>query len=64
MSLTDLMSGMSLSTYPQVALVIFLIVFASVVARTYSRRRPAHFDRLAAMPLDDAPVAPEPRSRA
>lgn len=57
MSLTDLMSGMNLATYPQIALVLFLAVFVSVIARIYGRCRPARFDRLAAMPLEDAPVA-------
>lgn len=62
MSLTDLMSGMNLAAYPQIALVLFLAVFASVIVRIYGRRRPAHFDRLAAIPLDDAPVVVDRRT--
>jgi hypothetical protein len=55
MRLTDLMSGANLSLYPQIGLVIFLAVFASIVLRVYGRRRADDHARWAAMPLDDTP---------
>lgn len=52
MSLTDLMSGMKLSTYPQVALVIFLVVFAVIAWRVW-RTPKTDADAWARMPMDD-----------
>lgn len=52
MSLTDLMSGMKLSLYPQIALVIFLCVFFAVAMRVYLMPR-GDADELARMPIDD-----------
>jgi len=60
MSLTDIMSHSDLSLYPQIALVIFLAVFASLTLRMFlSRRRGAADARAATLPLDDGtPVQP------
>lgn len=65
MSLTDIMSHSELSVYPQIALIIFLAVFASVSARVFfSRRRRDEDDRAAFLPMDDAPiVAPRQESQ-
>lgn len=51
MSLTDIMSNLGLAVYPQVALLIFAIVFVAILVRTLSRSR--NFDRAALLPLDD-----------
>ena len=57
MSLTDIMSHSDLSTYPQVALIIFLIVFASIAARVLlSGRRRDGLSRAANLPLDEARI--------
>ena len=52
MRLTDIMSHMDLSVYPQIGLIIFLIVFAAVVIRVVFSKR-SDTDRLASMPLAD-----------
>lgn len=60
MRLTDIMSSAGLSIFPQIGLVIFLIVFACVVARVLGRGRNADMDRWARLALhDDAPAVPE-----
>jgi hypothetical protein len=54
MSLTDIMSYSDLSWYPQIALVIFLAVFAATSLRVLlSRRRTAEYARAATLPLDE-----------
>jgi len=58
MRLTDIMSNAGLALFPQIGLLIFLAVFACIVARVYSRRRAADFDRWATLALqDDAPLS-------
>jgi len=52
MKLSELMSGMGLSGYAQVALVLFLFVFAS---QTYRVMRPSlkgYWNNLGKLPLD------------
>lgn len=57
MSLTDIMSHSDLSAYPQIAMIIFLVVFASIAARIFlSRRRRDVYARAAFMPLEDARI--------
>jgi cbb3-type cytochrome oxidase subunit 3 len=51
--LSDIMSHMNLSTYPQAALVLFLAVFAGVVWRTYSRCNREKMQAHARAALDD-----------
>ena len=53
MRLSDIMSRLDLSIYPQVALVLFLIVFVSVMTRTFSRTRAQELDHAAHLPLED-----------
>lgn len=60
MRLSDIMSRLELSFYPQVALVIFLVVFASVMIRTFSRSRAGAFDHAASLPLEDDATFPFP----
>lgn len=53
MSLSELMSSMDLAFYPQVALVIFLLVFAAVTWRVFTRRSREESHACAMIPLDD-----------
>lgn len=60
MRLTDIMSGLNLSIYPQIALVIFVAIFTGVLIRVFSRSRKSEFERAANLPLnDDGDIAPE-----
>ena len=52
MSLRDIMSNAGLTTYAEVALVIFFLVFLGVVIYVFSRRR-ENWDHEADLPLDD-----------
>ena len=63
MKLTDIMSYADLSTFPQVGLVIFLVVFATVawrVLRPAAATREA-LERAARLPLDDTRPGGEER---
>ncbi len=53
MRLTDIMSHMELSVYPQVALVLFLAVFAGVTWRTFTRTSRASMQERARAAIDD-----------
>ncbi len=53
MSLTDVMSSMKLSAYPQVALGLFLIVFVGIVMRTWSKRGKGEMAAAARLPLEE-----------
>ena len=52
MRLSDIMSAMGLAAFPQIGLVIFVIVFAAITVRIYWRRRPEALERYAGMALD------------
>lgn len=69
MSMSDLMSrlgggagGHDLAFYPQVAMVIFLIVFFAVSMRVWRKGRGTggthrgEYTRAASLPLDDGPI--------
>lgn len=63
MRLTDIMSGLNLSIYPQIALVIFVAIFTGVLIRVFSRSRKSEFERAANLPLnDDGDIAPNPQA--
>lgn len=64
MRLSDLMSRLELSVYPQVALVIFLGVFVAVMVRIFGRTRSRELDRAAMLPLEDSPIASTKEGRA
>jgi cbb3-type cytochrome oxidase subunit 3 len=67
MRLSDIMSAFQLTTYPIVALCIFLLVFSAVMIRVFGRGRAAELQRAAHLPLHDdlsPPVAPTPRAGA
>jgi cbb3-type cytochrome oxidase subunit 3 len=50
---SELMSAMQLTTFPIVALVLFLLAFAAVLARIFRPGSSADMDRHATLPLDD-----------
>lgn len=52
MRLSEIISGMNLSTFPQVAMVIFLLVFVAVVVRALMAK-PDEMKRAAGMVFDD-----------
>jgi hypothetical protein len=56
MRLSDIMSRLDLAVYPEVALVLFLGVFAAVMIRVYGRSRSQEMSRAASMPLEDPPT--------
>lgn len=56
MRLSDIVGHLDLATYPIVAMVIFLAVFAGVCLRVFTKARNAEFAKAAAMPLEDAPA--------
>jgi hypothetical protein len=56
-SLSDIMSASGLHVYAEVALVLFLIAFATIVTQVFTARQ-STWDRAARLPLDDEPVAP------
>lgn len=51
MRMSDIVGHLDLSVYTQVATVLFVAVFASVLVRTFSRRHRAEMDRAAELPL-------------
>ncbi len=52
--LSDLMSNMpGLSIYPQIALIIFVVVFAGVLLRVFSKRKQKDYEAAARLPLED-----------
>ena len=53
MRLSDIMSNMNLSFYPQVALVIFLAVFVAVVVRVFSKSAAKDYEEASKLPLED-----------
>lgn len=54
MRISDIVSHMDLATYPQVALVIFLTVFASVSWRVLRNRHARDYAEAAQLPLEDS----------
>jgi hypothetical protein len=57
MRLSDVMSHMNLATYPEIAMVIFMVVFLAVTLKVYLGRG-KHYDRCATIPLSDHPIDP------
>lgn len=52
MSLTEIMSAMDLTLFPQIGLAIFFVVFLAIVWHTWVRPR-TEIDHQARLPLDD-----------
>jgi cbb3-type cytochrome oxidase subunit 3 len=53
MKLSDIMSAANLSSYAEVALVIFFAVFILIVVRTWAPSRRQELEAAARLPLDD-----------
>jgi len=53
MRLSEIMSHAGLSTYAEVALVIFLIAFLLIAVGIFAPSRKQEFDAASRMPLDD-----------
>lgn len=53
MRLSDIMSNAGLSTYAEIALVIFLIAFLLITLSVFAPSRKQEFDEASRMPLDD-----------
>ncbi len=53
MRLSDIMSAMQLSTYAEIALVLFLAAFAAIVFYVFGPSRRSHFEAVARIPLGD-----------
>lgn len=53
MKLSDIVSAADLTLYPQIALVLFLVAFAIVLARLLWPGRKDVWQRRARLPLDD-----------
>ena len=54
--MSDIMAGLGLTIFPQIALLIFVTVFAAILARLFGRTRRAQFKDAAMLPLDDGPI--------
>ncbi len=61
MRLSDIMSGMGLSSYAEVALVIFLAAFAVIATRLFFFSKRSELDHASRLPLEGD--TPPPRSR-
>ena len=53
MKLSDIMSGYGLQTYAEVAMVIFMVVFAGVAVRLLMRGRREAWEQASRLPLED-----------
>lgn len=56
MSITDVISQMRLHVFPQIALVLFLLVFVAVLIRLFVRRSRVEFEHASRLPLEDDAV--------
>jgi hypothetical protein len=52
MRLSDLMSAANLTLYPQIALVMFVLLFAAALLYIFTRPK-RHIDRMAQLPIDE-----------
>jgi cbb3-type cytochrome oxidase subunit 3 len=62
MKLSDIMGNAGLSGFAEVALVIFVVVFAAVVVRTFLPSRHREMERARHLPLDDGAAPSSPSS--
>lgn len=53
MKLSDVVSGFGLQTYAEVALVIFMVVFAGVAVRVFVKRRDPAWEHASRLPLEE-----------
>jgi cbb3-type cytochrome oxidase subunit 3 len=59
MKLSDLMGSAGLSRYAEIALIVFLAVFALIVVRTFWPSRRPEMDRMGRLPLEDSDLSRE-----
>jgi len=59
MKLSDIMGAMALSTYAEIALVIFFAIFVGVLIHIFRRDLRPEFERAGHLPLEDD-FRPEP----
>jgi cbb3-type cytochrome oxidase subunit 3 len=52
MSLSELMSNMNLTFWPQVALVIFMVIFVGVVFKTFAKSQQSKHEEASRLPLE------------
>ena len=57
MRLGEIMSAAGLHVFAEIGLVLFLAIFAGVVAYTFTKRNRAVFERARTAPLQDPPRA-------
>jgi cbb3-type cytochrome oxidase subunit 3 len=55
MKLSDIMSNAGLTIYAEVALILFVLVFAGVLWRVFSPSRKKEYERASRLPLDEEP---------
>jgi cbb3-type cytochrome oxidase subunit 3 len=55
MRLSDIMSNADLTTWPQIALVIFVAVFLGIVGYVFLFRKKDSWERQRHLPLEDGP---------
>jgi cbb3-type cytochrome oxidase subunit 3 len=61
MRLSDIMGHAGLSTYAEIALVLFLIAFVLIAISVFAPSRTKEFEEASRMPLDDIhPQTPRP----
>ena len=53
MRLSDIISAVGLAAFPQIGMVIFVVVFAAITVRVFGRRRPEVLEQYAGMALDE-----------
>lgn len=58
MRMSDVMSSLGLAIFPIVAMALFLLVFAGVIAYAMRRSEKDEFDRAAMLPLSDGDRTP------
>ncbi|MBS0187442.1 MAG: cbb3-type cytochrome c oxidase subunit 3 [Planctomycetes bacterium] len=64
MKLSDVVSSLGFSTYPIVAMSLFLFVFVGVVYQVMRSSKKSEFERAAMLPLDDGAARRDSTERA
>jgi cbb3-type cytochrome oxidase subunit 3 len=62
MRFSDIIGALNISTYPQVALLIFIGVFIAVSARLFIKGTREQYEVASGLPLDEAPVRGDDQS--
>jgi cbb3-type cytochrome oxidase subunit 3 len=51
--MSDVISRLDLATYPKIALVIFVVAFATILLRVFRRSRKSEYLHAAMLPVND-----------